>query len=127
MRFNRIRRAANIIIIALLLFLFFVPELYLSRTADALTEQLTLAEQAAERDDIPAAQAALLELKTRSDHTVPPLKLFMDHTGVDALILAIAAAQPMEEREDILSATAGIRAGIEQLREIECFSFKTLL
>lgn len=127
MRFNRVRRAANIVIVALLLFLFFVPELYLSRTADALTEQLTLAEQAAERDDIPAAQTALLELKTRSDHAVPPLKLFMDHTGVDALILAIAAAQPMEEREDILSATAGIRAGIEQLREIECFSFKTLL
>jgi len=126
MRFNRVRRAANLCIIALLLLLFFVPERYLARTADTLTQKLVLAETAAEQNDIAAAQAALTDLHSYAERTVPPLKLFMTHDGVDALILAIAAAAPMEERSDILSAAAGIRAGVEQLREIECFSWKAL-
>ena len=36
MRFNRIRRTVNLIVAALLLFLFIVPGLYLSRTTDAM-------------------------------------------------------------------------------------------
>jgi len=127
MRFNRFRRAANLVIIALLLFLFVVPEQYLSRTADTLTAKLDSAQSAAESGNIPAAQAVLSELKRHAERTLPPLKLFMNHEGVDALVLAIAAAAPMEDRSDILSAAAGIRAGIDQLREIECFSIKALL
>lgn len=127
MRFNRFRRAANLVIAALLLFLFFVPEQYLARTAEVLIEQLDTAEAAAQREDIAGAQASLAALQRYAEQAVPPFKLFMNHEGVDALILAIAAAAPMQEREDILSAAAGIRAGIEQLREIECFSLKALL
>ena len=127
MRFNRIRRAANLIIIALLLFLFFVPEMYLSRTADALIEKLDAAEIAAKRGEIESARLRLAELQAVTERSVPPLKLFMNHEGVDALILSVAAAAPMHEQEDILSAAAGIRAGVEQLRQIECFSWRAML
>lgn len=126
MRFNRIRRAANLCIIALLLFLFLVPERYLAHTADTLTQKLDIAQAAAEQSNLPAAQAAFADLHAYAERTVPPLKLFMTHAGVDALLLATAAAVPMDDRADILSAAAGIRAGVEQLREIECFSFKAL-
>ena len=127
MRFNRIRRAANLCMLALLLFLFLVPTQYLSRTADALTKQLDAAEAAALRGDTAAAREALRTLQTQAERTVPPLKLFMHHAGVDTLLLAVAAAAPMEDAADILSAAAGIRAGVEQLRETECFGWRAVL
>lgn len=127
MRFNRVRRIANLGILVLLALLFFVPEHYLSRTADSMISLLDTAEEAARDGDLAHAQRVLSDLKTFSETKVPPLKLFMNHEGVDALLTAIAAAAPMEEREDILSAAAGIRAGVEQLRQIECFSWKALL
>ena len=126
MRFNRIRRTVNLIVAALLLFLFIVPGLYLSRTTDAMLRFVNAAEQAALSGDLPLAQRELSALSETTREKLPVCKLLLDHGAVDALLTAVEAAAPLSEREDLLVAAAGLRCGVEQLREIELFSLKTL-
>ena len=127
MRFNRVRRAANLIAAALLLFLFIVPSLYLARVTDTLLDLAAEAERAAQADDLPGAKAALLMLSEQADEAMPVCKLFMDHAAVDTLLVATESAWLMEEADDLLVAAAGIRAGVAQLRQVEIFSFSGLL
>lgn len=127
MRFNRVRRVANIVVIALLIFLFIVPSLYLSRVTDQLLAAALEAECAAQADDLPAARAALEVLAEAAGARLPQCKLFMDHATVDALLAAAESARFVTEREDILVSAAAIRTGVAELRQIELFSFAALL
>ena len=127
MRFNRVRRVANIVVIALLIFLFIVPSLYLSRVTDQLLAAALEAERAAQADDLPAARAALEALAEAAGARLPQCKLFMDHATVDALLAAAESARFVTELEDILVSAAAIRTGVAELRQIELFSFAALL
>lgn len=127
MRFNRVRRVANIVVIALLIFLFIVPSLYLSRVTDQLLAAALEAERAAQADDLPAARAVLEALAEVAGARLPQCKLFMDHATVDALLAAAESARFVTEREDILVSAAAIRTGVAELRQIELFSFAALL
>ncbi len=127
MRFNRVRRVANIVVIALLIFLFIVPSLYLSRVTDQLLAAALEAERAAQADDLPAARAALEALAEAAGARLPQCKLFMDHATVDALLAAAESARFVTEQEDILVSAAAIRTGVAELRQIELFSFAALL
>ena len=104
-----------------------MPGLYLSRTTDAMLRFVNAAEQAALSGDLPLAQRELSALSETTREKLPVCKLFLDHGAVDALLTAVEAAAPLSEREDLLVAAAGLRCGVEQLREIELFSLKTLL
>ena len=127
MRFNRVRRVANIVVIALLIFLFIVPSLYLSRVTDQLLAAALEAERAAQADDLPAARAALEALAEAAGARLPQCKLFMDHATVDALLAAAESARFVTEQEDILVSAAAIRTCVAELRQIELFSFAALL
>ena len=123
--YKKTKRVCAGIILALLVFLFIAPRVYLTRLCDEL---LALNDAAIEavRDDRRAG-AYLERMYERFDKSAPVLRLYLNHASVDETAAAIAACVPLTDRETLLSGLSTIEILLEHLEGIERFGFANLL
>lgn len=110
--------------LALLLFLFTAPALYLHRVCDEWSA-LTLTAAAAAREGDSAAEW-LQALERSYEKNSPVLKLFLDHEAVDAVGQSIGVSAPLTEQAALLSALNAVTAATEHLRALESFRLTDL-
>ena len=127
MPFNRVRGIAVTVSAVLMAFLFVVPPLYLTRVTDRLDAAVTRAEQGLAVGDDAGVQGAMNELCAIMEENSVTLEMFLNHNSVDALVLAVEAARPLNDPENLRAALAGIRAGMDVLKSIEIFSLSGVL
>lgn len=111
--FNKVRRVMNAIFILLLLFLLTLPRVYLSDFCDGMLEKCLAAERAEDPGE------ALFGMRLLYEKNSPVLRLFLDHTAVDAVGAGVAAAVPLRDREALYSALSAIRSALDSLRRVE--------
>ena len=107
--FNRVKRIATCLTIALLLALFTLPSRYLTRFAGDMEVAFAAAERAA------------------ADGAARVLRLFISHDVVDEMALAVLLIDPAGQAEDLRAAITSARAAVEHLCAIELFAWETLL
>ena len=114
---KRIKRMATLLIILLLLALFIVPRTYLNKVCTEISALSASARQAVRLNGDPAPELA--RMKRAYDRSAPKLRLFLNHSSVDALGVAIVACTPLTEPEALLSALNEVEAAATHLKNIE--------
>lgn len=122
---KRVRRVVTVCILLLLVMLFTLPNLYLTRVCREMTAQTAAAEAALSVGGDPAP--ALLRLSLLYERHDAPLKLFMDHVSVDAVGAAIAACTPLSEPDALIAALHTVNAALSHLGDIESLTPESLL
>lgn len=122
--FNVVKRCVTILFLCALAFLFIAPSRYLGRLADDLMLEAEAARTAVAEDADPAPH--LSRMRTRMEEASDTLRLFLDHASVDEAMAAIAACEPLREREALLSALTTVQTTLSHLKNIELFHFHTL-
>lgn len=123
--YRKAKRICAGIILALLLFLFIAPRVYLTRLCDELLALNDAAIAAARAGG--HAETYLERMDARFEESAPVLRLYLNHTSVDETAAAIAACVPITDREALLSGLSTIEILLEHLRGIERFGFANLL
>ena len=116
-----VKYSIDLALFFLLIFLFTVPRIWLTGVCETLSEQVQLASAAirAEEDHTPY----VVELERIFERTAPTMRLFMDHTSVDALGTAIGVCAPYDQTNDLLSSLNAVSAAVTHLKNIEAFAW----
>ena len=122
--FQAVKRAATVVIIALLVYLFIVPSAFLRRLTDRLTLEARSAQSALADGGSPREQ--LTRMREELSRKADTLKLFLDHDSVDAVLASVSALEPLVQPDELRSALAAVLAELEHLRGIEQFDLYTL-
>ncbi len=123
--FKRVKWICFAAIAAVLLFLFVVPRIYLTRTCDellSLTQEASAAARAGED-----ASGCLERMNELFESRAPVLRLYLDHSSVDEAAVAIAACVPVTDRETLLAGLGVVDIVLRHLEGIEKFGFANLL
>lgn len=125
--FNRVKRIATCLTIALLLALFTLPSRYLTRFAGDMEVAFAAAERAAADGDAAQLDRQTAFLHERAQRAARVLRLFISHDVVDEMALAVLLIDPAGQTEDLRAAITSARAAVEHLCAIELFAWETLL
>ncbi len=115
-----IRRAANVVVAAILILLFVVPGNYLNDVCGQIVQIGDGVRQTIQNNGDP--EEALVQMEQVYVRNAPKLRMFLDHASVDALGVAIVACTPLTDHEAILSALNEVEAAVEHLKNIEALS-----
>lgn len=119
------KKIATVLILCLLLYLFTVPSIFLTRVVDELQLQAGAARRAVESDEDPGphfeAMVALM------DDSADRFRLFLDHDLVDETLVAVHALSPMTDPEHLFSDLEALEILLDHLKDAEVFSFRSIL
>ena len=130
MGFVRFRTVCTVLMAALLLALFWLPQRMLLRASDAWTAQMDAAQDALQKGDTTGAQAVCSELLQSYQSREKQLERFLNHDAVDSVLTALQQAASLAAVQDISGALAALtdaRGGLAHLLCIERFTWNALL
>ena len=130
MGFIRFRTVCTVLLFALLLVLFWVPQHMLTERAAEWTAQMDRAENAIQNGDFAAAQAECGALRTSFSECENALERFLNHDDVDAVLTSLSQANTLAAIGDAsgtLAALSDARGQLLHLLCIEQFTWNALL
>lgn len=125
--FNRVKRIATCLTIALLLALFTLPSRYLTRFAGDMEVAFAAAERAAADGDAAQLDRQTAFLHERAQRAARVLRLFISHDVVDEMALCVLLVDPDADAASLAAALTSARAALAHLCAIELFEWETLL